>query len=187
MSGINNISNSNFTFQVTVTALNPVVGSNNSPISGGTNSKKSQTFGTSIGNTSLGGADEFVALVGAIGASGSVTVNLSSITNILQQTGVGLVRVKGWALRNLSTLDDSVNGSNASSFLFGGSAPGQFTFNLSGASAGMTVYNGGVQPYFDQQNGGFTITPVTNDKIKVLNNDTINAGGYEVDLFGGQS
>jgi hypothetical protein len=187
MSGINTISNSNFSFSITVSVSNPVIGSSNSPISGGTNSKKTQTYGTNIGNTSLGGADEFISLVGTIGTSGSATVNLSSITNILQQTGIGLVRIKAWALRNLSTADDSVNGGNASSLLFGGSAPGQFAFNLSGASAGITVYNGGVQPYFDQQATGFTVTPASNDKIKILNNDASNAAGYEVDLFGGQS
>ncbi len=184
MPGINSISNSNFTFSVTASASNPVTGSSNSPISGGTNYKKTQTYGTSVGNSTLGGADEFISLVGAIGTSGAVTVNLSNITNILQQTGVALARVKAWALRNLSVIDDPVNGGAASSFDVGGAAPGQFTFNWGGSNPKQTIYNGGIASYFDTQPGGFLVTLTTADKIRILNNDSINVGGYEVDLFG---
>jgi hypothetical protein len=150
--------------------------------------RKSQTYGTAAANNALGGADEFISYLLSIAASGNSTINLSSITNILQQAGVALVRIKGWLFQLLSTTDDTVNGTLCSSITIGAAASDPFLFNAwGGTTPTVNVYNGGIMSYFDQVAAGFTVTASSNDKIKIVNNDSTYAAKVQITLIAAQS
>lgn len=189
MAGISSIASSYMQAGVVCNAVNNVsgfTGADFSPITGGLNYNKKQTYGTSALNNALGGADEFVAALVTLTNGSASTINLSSLTNIVQQTAVALARVKGWSLRLLSLTDDTVYGTAAVSVTVGNSGTAPFLFNNWSSGATQTIYNGGVMEYFDQQAAGFVVTSGSNDRIRVLNNDTVNAV-FEYAIFGGSS
>lgn len=69
--------------------------------------RKSQSFGTSLGNTTSGGGDEIFSFQQSIAAGAAATLNLSTMTNLLQQSSVSIARIKGWQIRLLSGTDDT--------------------------------------------------------------------------------
>jgi hypothetical protein len=89
------------------TAQNSLTGSSYNPITNVGDIKKTYNLGTSLGNTVSGGADEVFSFQQSIVAGGSATIDLSAMTNLLQQTAVSIARIKGYQIRLLSATDDT--------------------------------------------------------------------------------
>ncbi len=68
---------------------------------------KNSSFTTSSANGASGGADEVFSFQQTIANTASATIDLTSMTNLLQQAAVAIVRVKGFQIRNLNITDDS--------------------------------------------------------------------------------
>jgi len=80
-----------------------LVGEDYSPLSNTSNVNSSISFLHSTANTELGGANLLSSFIEVIPASGTATIDLQNILNILQQTGQNYARVKSWCMRLLST------------------------------------------------------------------------------------
>ncbi len=187
MAGINTLSVTLSAGVSTWNAQNNLTGSNYNPLTNVGAFNQQQSYVQSTANAALGGADEFVSYLISLAASANTTVNLCSLTNILQQTGVNLARVKGWCIRLLNAAQDSVNGTTCTSVTVGNAAANQFLFNNLTANATFSVYTGSISEYFDQTAGGFTVANASNNNIKLVNADATNAAAVQLTLVGGQS
>lgn len=156
------------------------------PYQQGDNVSTSYQFGTDNENNAVGGADEVVSFLQAIAPGGSVTIDLKSVTNILQQSGVALARLKGYKIRLLTSgtkgAVDSVNGTLCSSIKVGGGA-NACTLNMNAAGE-LTVNNGGSQQYFDPSAAGFVLVSPTTKNVLITNNDGSVAATVQVTLIG---
>lgn len=156
------------------------------PYSQSDNVQTSYEFGTGAANNAVGGADEVVSFIQAIAAGGTATINLQSITNILQQSGVALARLKGYKIRLLAASGkgaiDSVNGTACSSITVGGGANAN-TLEMNAAGT-LTINSGGSHPHFDPSAAGFSVITSSNRNILITNNDGSNAAAVQVTLIG---
>lgn len=151
---------------------------------------KSYTLGTANANNAAGGADEFISFLiggGSIAASGSATVDLTSLTNIVGTAAVSLARVKGYMIRLLSASDDATYGTACSSITVGNNASNANTLEFGTGNPTFTfnVNNGGCHVHFDTTAAGMVIVDSTHKIIKIVNNDGSNAAGVQITLFGG--
>lgn len=160
------------------------------PIGQGDNVATNYNFGTQAANNAVGGADEVVSFLQVIAAGGSATVNLLSITNIMQQAGVALARVKAYKIRLLANSGkgavDAVNGTACSSITVGnaGSNPNTLEFGTGNPTFTFTVNKGGVHQHFDPTAAGFTLVTPSAKNILITNNDGANAAAVQVTLVG---
>lgn len=152
----------------------------------GDNVQTSYDFGTASANNAVGGADEIVSFLQTIAAGGSATINLQNITNILQQSGVSLARLKGYKIRLLSSSGrgavDSVNGTTCSSITVGGGADASpLEMNAAGT---FTINRGGSHQVLDPTAAGLVLVTPTTKNILITNNDGSNAAAVQVTLIG---
>lgn len=140
--------------------------------------QNSQIFSTCYDNDLLGGADEIVSFATTIGYSQTLSIDCSSISNVLGQT-VSLFRIKAYRFRLISTCQDAYNGTLCSQISI--SSP-IFT-NIQG---NYSVYNGGDWQYFDQTPGGFIVNSGAT-KISVVNNDSTWNAFVQILLIGGST
>jgi hypothetical protein len=89
------------------TVSNTLTGGNYNPTTNAGDLRKSQGFGTNVSNTTSGGGDEVFSFQQAISPGSSATIDLTAMTNLLQQTGVSIARIKGIQFRVLSGSDDT--------------------------------------------------------------------------------
>jgi hypothetical protein len=108
-------------------------------------SNVSQGYSTSIANNALGGADEFFNFLTTISAGASATLDLTAMTNVLQQATVSIVRVKSYQIQLLSVAQDA-SGTACSGITYG--ALGTAVTNSNnlglGGGSGLTVNVTGV-------------------------------------------
>lgn len=134
------------------TAQNNLTGGVYNPITNTGNISKSYKVATTSANNVSGGGDEVFSFQQAIVAGSSATVDLDAMTNLLNQTSVAIVRIKGAQIRLLSAADDSTitPAPNAASTItvtnIGPAVPSPFTFGNggSGGTVTLTVSNGAV-------------------------------------------
>jgi hypothetical protein len=157
----------------------------NNPLTSTNSVQKRINLGTSVANNVAGGSDEVYAAVLNISASASTTITITNLTDVCGQTGMAFARLKAWRIQLLGTGD--VGGTSASSVSVGNAASHPFAFNLSSGSTTVQIDNGSVWSYADQGATGFTVTASTNDQIKILNNDSVNAAAVQIVLVGGSS
>ncbi len=85
---------------------NNLTGAAYNPIANTGNIRKNYSVGTAISNGASGGCDEVFTFQQAITAGSSATIDLTAMTNILQQSGVSIARIKSYMIRLLSAADD---------------------------------------------------------------------------------
>lgn len=101
--------------------------------------------GTGAANAQVGGGDLFFSFQQAITAGSSVTVNLASMTDIMQRASIVPVRLKQMRVRLLSAANDSTisPAPTATSTLtvtnIGVTSPSPFTFNNTGVGGTVTL------------------------------------------------
>ena len=158
------------------------------PLTQGDNVQTSYGFGTSIAGALSGGADELVSFLQVIAAAGSATINLQSITNILQQTGISLVRLKGYKIRLLAASGrgaiDSVNGTACSSIQVGNAASNVNRLEMGADAHTYRINNGGSHQHFDPSAAGFALVTTTARNLLITNNDAAVAAAVQITLIG---
>lgn len=107
--------------------------------------RKNYNIGTTAANNAAGGADEVFSFQQAIVAAGSATIDLTAMTNLVQQASVNIVRIKGYQIRLLSGTDDTtINPTpNANSQMVvtnnGPTLPANLDFGLGGSGLTLTI------------------------------------------------
>lgn len=154
----------------------------------GDNVQTSYSIGTAVANNISGGGDELVSFLQVIAPSGSATINLVSITNILQQFGLPLARVKGYKVRLLAQSGngavDSVNGTACSSVTVGNAGTNPNALEMSNVTYTYNLGNGGSHQHFDPSAVGFSLVTGAACNIKVQNNDGVNSAAFQLSLVG---
>lgn len=146
------------------------------PITASPNASKALSLGTSAANNAAGGADEAFLFLVSIAGSGNASIDLTSITDLLGQTGVTLARVKHLRIQLLSAADDAVNGTAAASVTVGDSGTNDLVTQsggvgwLSTAASKMDVPNGGYME-FGVGNDHGVLVDSTHKIIYLANND----------------
>lgn len=143
------------------------------------------------GNTASGIGDQLCSFVTTISASSSTTLDLSSLTNILQQTSQTIARIKGVLIELLSSAQDATSGTACSSITIGGAASNQW-ISQSGSGG-----PGDASSLWDIPNGEFlafsckattgTVVDGTHKSLKILNNDATYAAGVRITILGAGS
>lgn len=158
------------------------------PLVQGDGVSTSYAYGTAADNNAVGGADEIVSFLQTIAAGGSATINLQSITNILQQSGVSLVRLKGYKIRLLTSGSrgavDSVNGTLCSSITVGNAASNVNRLEMGADAHTFTINNGGSHQHFDPSAAGFAAVSPSVKNVLITNNDADVAAAVQVTLIG---
>jgi hypothetical protein len=116
---ISTITGAGLKLQVTWSAGLTIVGSDYSQVTNPGSITKNVTLGTSVANAAVGGADEIASFIQSISAGAAATIDLTSFTNILQQSGQSLARLKGFAIRLLNVADDATYGTACSGIVVG--------------------------------------------------------------------
>lgn len=135
-----------------------------------------------LGGNVANGANEIAFGVLAINSSASATFNTQNFTDVLGATNVAVVRVKSFLFWLLSTAQDSVSGTNASSITVGGGASNPTTLTLS-ANSNYSIFNGNFWENGDGSAAGVAQN-ATVCNIKFQNNDGANAAGVLYALAG---
>jgi hypothetical protein len=78
-----------------------------SPLTSSTTIPKSLSLSNTVANNVANGADECFSFQQGIAAAGSATLDLTAMTNIMQQTSVSIARLKAYQMRLLSATDDA--------------------------------------------------------------------------------
>lgn len=187
---------STLTYKLTVSqniqALKTLTGSTDfNPISNTTNINKAVSLGTAAANAAAGGADELAAFVTSITASGSATIDLTALTDILNQTSVTLARVKSIIFRLLNAADDATNGTAASSVTIGNNGTNDYISQshggwLASATSTFDVPSGGWMGY-GVGNAAGNVVDGTHKIIKVANNDGSLTAKVQSVICGGTS
>ena len=150
--GMSSITGTKITAGFQWTCANNLTGGAYQPISNPGNIQKVYNFGTANGNTTSGGGDEVFSFQQGITAGSSATIDLTAMTNLLQQTGVNIARIKSYMIRLLSAADDGTitPAPNANSKIVvtnnGPATPAQLDFGngLTGLTLTLTVVAGAV-------------------------------------------
>lgn len=104
---INTISGSSISTGFQFNATNNQTGSAYTGINTSGNLRKTYSVGTGSANAASGGGDEVFSFQQTIAGGGSATIDLNALTNVLNQTSVAIVRIKGYQIRLLNATDDS--------------------------------------------------------------------------------
>lgn len=189
--GLSSLANSGITVKDSWTAQNNITGSDYSPITSSGTITKAVTQGTAAANAAVGGADEKISFIQSIGASASVSIDLTALTDVMQTAGVSLARVKTILIRLLNVADDSVVGTAASSI----TVDATITNGLTSQSGSGWLTNSTSK--FDVPSGGFvafgTVTAAgvlvdgTHKILKLTNNDGALTAKVQITIDGGST
>jgi hypothetical protein len=145
------------------------------------------------GNVALG-INQIVSVVTTIAASGSLSIDLTALTNLLQQASVNLARVKAIILRVLSVADDATNGTAAvgvtvdntvANALSSQANSGWFNNAAEGAGAGsrFCIPNGAILVFATPSAAGVLVDG-THKIIKLTNLDGAVTVAVQYTIFG---
>jgi hypothetical protein len=172
-----------FSMGVSYQAQGAAPGSQYQPTTAQGNPKKNIAFKT--GTTTSGQINEVASAIFTIAGSGTHTVDLQSLLDVLGQTVV-LVRVKGLLFQLLSTADDSVNGTACSGVTIGAAGSDPFVGFLGGTNPTLTLGNGEALGWLSPSANGLPITSST-ENVLITNNDGTNPAAVQVTVLGADS
>lgn len=191
---------SSFGPSVSWTAAKAITGADYASLANQSNIQKpAMAVGTAAANNAANGGDELCSSITSVSASSSTSIDLTSLTDILQATGTSLARVKAILIRLLSTTDDATNGTAASSVtidnttsnsLSAQSHSGWFDNGSEGGVGGskFTIPNGGFLMFgVGVTNTTGVVVDSTHKVIAVHNNDAGVTAKVQVTLIGGSS
>lgn len=185
MAGITNLTVT-ITDSIRWTASNSIVAQN--PLTQGDNVQTNYGLGTANANGVSGGADELISFLQTIAAGASATINLQSITNILQQFGIPLARVKGYKMRLLAASGngavDTVNGTACTSVTVGNAGGAPCGLEMTSTTFTFNINNGGSHQHMDPSAAGFVQVTSGAKNILVVNNDGAHAAAFQLTLVG---
>ena len=142
-----------------------------------------QSVATTIANASAGGGNQFISNIVTIAGGGSTTIDLTSLTDILGQTGVSLARYKGILFRLLSVADDATNGTACSGVTIGNNAANDINNWYGGATGTLTLGNGEHTQWASPSAAG-KVVDGTHKIIKIANNDGAVTAAVQYTILG---
>jgi hypothetical protein len=131
------------------------------------------------GTTAALGINEVYAGVVQVAPGASTTIDLLSFTDLVNQLGVALARVKNFYVELLTTAD---GGSAASSVTIGGGSQPQ-PFFLSSAASTWTLNNGSFLAWGDNSPNGVAVNS-SQFNVRFVNNDGSNVAYLQVLISG---
>lgn len=145
MAGISTLT-STFTAKATWSGTNNQTGAAYTGNNASSTITKNYALGTKVANGASGGADEIFSFQQAITGGGSATLDLTAMTNQLQQAAVNIVRIKAIMLQLLNTTDDSTITTPAASSVTvtnnGPTLPVEFDFGSNGSGLTLNLTTG---------------------------------------------
>lgn len=173
----------NVSAPVNWTAAKNVTGANqNTNASSATEAKGA--LGTATAGNTPNGLNELYFSIQSIVASGNISIDFSTFTDILNAAAVVGVRIKFIQVELLSTTQDSVNGTNASSILIDATVVNALIAQansgwLTTATSGFVIPNGGWLQ-FGCTNASGVVVDATHKVLKINNNDGANAAAVKI-------
>ncbi len=138
-------------------------------------------FSTSNANSAALGADETVSFIQTVTASGSVDVDLTNLTDLLQRSSTSFARDKAFVIRLLSQTDDSTNGTPCTGITINGA--GTNLAVLPGIT-GLTLGNGDVKVWATPNASGTAVSGTTKI-VHIVNNDSSHVAAVQLTFIGG--
>ena len=189
---ISSIAGSSLKVSAFLSAANNLTPTNLSPTSNSSNITKS--FSWVLGANIAYGVNQLASFITTIAASGNASIDLTVLTNLLQQTAVVLVRVKSIMIQLLSLTDDTVNGTNCSSITINNTVTNAFSAQSNsgwfgnaaeGAAGGskFVIPNGGTLAFATPAAAGVLVDG-THKVINYVNNDGSNGAAVQTTIFG---
>jgi hypothetical protein len=169
-----------FSMGVSYQAQGASPGAQYQPTTAQGNPKKNIAFKT--GTTAAGQINEVGSKIFSIVASGTATVNLQALADVLGQSA-DLVRVKGLMFQLLSATDDSDNGTACSGVTIGNAGTHPFLGFLGGTTPTITLGNGEALGWLSPSANGLAVSS-TVCNILITNNDGSNAAAVQVTVLG---
>ncbi len=162
----------------------PSSGFNLPPV--GNTSAFNKNISYSTGGNVANGANEFCGFFQTVAPSGTATINLQNLTDILQYPSIALVRMKSILLWLLAVADDSTNGTACSSVTIGNAASNANPLFMTVATSTFPLGNGDAICYATGSAAGITVD-ASHLNIKIANNDVAVAACVLVGIFGATS
>lgn len=163
-----------------------LTGTDYTPLSTTVSITKKIVCSKTIANASAGGADELISKVYTAAASGTVSIDLTSLVDALQVSGISLARVKGLLFRLLSVADDATNGTACSSVTIGNAGSNPNIMFLDDPTHGVILSNGDFIAWGTPQAAGIAVSS-SHKVILITNNDSGNGMAVQVSILGGTS
>jgi hypothetical protein len=183
--GMSALQSATFTVSMQWNATQSVTGS--APVTDADVIKKLISF--SLGTNVVNGINEVVFSLQSIAGGTSVTLDLTSLTDVVRNAAVSLARIKGFAIWLVgsgevvgSDTNNQVTGTAATSITVGNAAATSFQGPLS-AAATYTITNGEVWAHGSPNAAGFTVDG-THKSLKILNNDGAVTAKVILVIFG---
>jgi hypothetical protein len=176
---INSLS-ATFSMGISYQAQGAAPGSQYQPTTAQGAPKKNIAFKT--GTTTSGQINELASAIFDVTASGTATINLQSLLDVLGQT-VTLVRVKGLLFQLLSMADDASYGTACSGVTIGNAGTHPFLGFLGGTDPTITLGNGEALGWLSPSANGLSVSNTT-ENILITNTDSTNAAAVQVTLLG---
>ena len=158
--------------QQAVTGLKPITQADRVDVSAG--------FATTVANAAAGGGDFISHQTYVVAGGGSTTVDMTGLTNVLQQTGQALARIKAFVFELLSTAQ---GGTAASSVSIGN---GNHQLDMGADVQTRVLSNGDGTAWWATGAAGRTVDGA-NKTFVILNNDGAVAAHVRVTLIGGST
>jgi len=136
-------------------------------------------------NNAAGGGDQSLAQVFAIAAAASVTIDLTSFTNVAGQTASSFARLKYLMVRLLSPGDDAA-GTLCSGIQLAPGATNGWTGVFGTATSTIVLGNGDVFKWETQKAAGVTVD-ATHKTITLTNSDASLVAKVQVIAVGGST
>lgn len=136
-----------------------------------------------VGGNLAGAINEVVAEILSIAASGSATINLQSLTDVLNLGTVVLVRLKEYLFVLLNATQDSINGTACTQVTIGNAGTNPNPLDFGAATNTKLLTNGDQCSYATASAGGITVSG-TALNVLVTNNDASHAAAL-LACFGG--
>jgi len=149
------------------------------------NASRSISFGGNV----AGGANSVVNTIVTIAASGTATLNLQSLTDVINGASVW-VRLKTFVFWLLGTTDDSVNGTTCSSVSIGNAGSNGCPLDMGAIANTRTLTTnsgyGDWTAYGTNSAAGITVSASVKN-VLITNNDSVNAAAVLFLGFGATS
>ncbi len=171
---------------LTIDARKNITGADYQPIQNNTTITKRVALGTAVANGVAGGADSLVSFIQSIAASGTATIDLRALTDILNQGAQVWARLKGLLIRLLSVADDATNGTAATQVVIGNAAMNANTLFLGAAAHTIVLKNGCFVAWGDPGAAGNTVSAAAKD-VLITNSDAGVAAKVQFSAVGGTS
>jgi hypothetical protein len=149
---------------------------------------KAVSYSSAVANNAAGGADLCAEFIVSVAGGGTATIDLQSVTDLLQTAAQSFARIKSIRFHLLSSTldagDDATNGTACSSVTIGDAATNANAMFLGAQDQTVTLPNGADIEYRDPGATGITVDGTHSD-ILITNNDGSVTAKVKVTITGG--